>query len=197
MKLLLTFLLFFSLASCSQAPKQHSLDSKAKTPSQKLKRAQLPQAPGFIEYAKATKERLRMSPNKFERSFSQSYVDYMISGDPQLGQKLIKALKEEVLKRKTTLSSDWISIFGGGKQLKKNRINLGVLSSTRLMKLISLGDTNSIEFLVIYSAAVELNSEDSIRIQNYRNIIKTSYKEILKASILKNEAFLLDYPQGI
>ena len=136
-------------------------------------------------------------PRKVEREFTQGYVDYMLTGDPRQGQKLIKLLKENVMKNNKKFDSEWISIFGGGEKLKAKKINLGVMSSTRLMKLISFGDPTSIEFLVIYSASVELNEEDSARIRSYSNIVKSSYKEILKASILKNQAFLLDYPQEL
>ena len=194
MRFLVILALSFSVIHCAKQPVEKP---KVDAASKKLGRAKLPQDPNFIKYAKAVQKKLAMAPNKTEREFAQGYVDYMISGDPRTGQKLIKILKTGVTQNKKTFSSDWISIFGGGEKLVEKKINLGVMTSTRLMKLISFGDPTSIEFLLIYSAAVEINEADAARIQSYEGIVKTSYKEILKASILKNETFLLDYPPAI
>ena len=197
MKFLVLFasLLLFSCtpAKKEEAKQQPKIDAKSK----KLGRATFPKDKGFAEFAKGVKTRLRILPRKVEREFTTGYVDYMVSGDPRQGQKLIKLLKDNVIKDQKKFDSEWMSIFGGGEKLKAKKINLGVMSSTRLMKLLSFGDPTSIEFLLIYSAAVELNEEDAKRIQSYRSIVKSSYGEILKATILKNEAFLLDYPQAI
>ena len=197
MKFIILFVSLFVL-SCTQVPKKEEpAKPKIDATSKKLGRAKFPKDKGFEEYGKSVKTRLRILPRKVEREFTQGYVDYMLTGDPRQGQKLIKLLKENVMKNNKKFDSEWISIFGGGEKLKAKKINLGVMSSTRLMKLISFGDPTSIEFLVIYSASVELNEEDSARIRSYSNIVKSSYKEILKASILKNQAFLLDYPQEL
>ena len=194
MKLLLIICLSLCLIHCAnKSVEKIELDATSK----KLGRAKLPQDPGFLKYGKAVRKKLSIVPNKTERSFAQNYVDYMLSGDPKQGQKLIKILKEGTTKNRKSFSSDWISIFGGGEKLLEKKINLGVMTSTRLMKLISFGDPTSIEFLLVYSAAVELNEMDAMRIRNYEGVIKTSYKEIRKASILKNEAFFLDYPPAI
>ena len=196
MKLFLVFALSLALAACS-SPGNEVVQPQIDSTSKKLGRAKFPKDKNLEQYANGLKTRLRILPNKVQREFTQDYVDYMISGDPMQGQKLIRLLKDNVIKNEKVFDSEWMSILGGGEKLKEKKINLGVLSSTRLMKLLSFGDPTSIEFLLIYSAAVELNEEDSVRIQSYSNIVKGSYKEILKAAILKNETFLLDYPQQI
>ena len=193
---LITFSLLLILIGCTYSSKKTSSYDFNSIP-EKLLPAGKKIPPEELEKAQHIKKRLKQIPLNAERKFNMVFVNYLLTGHPPTGQKLILKLKNLVQSKDQKISSPWVDIFETKTKFKRLNSGLGEFTHNGLLQLLQFGDPTAIEFLMIYSASVQMNTLDYRYLKGYSRFIKKNYRSILKESILKNEVFLLDYPQEI